>query len=96
MVSKEFVVDDAVMQDFKNFLKAQDIDYTDADLNGVSDWVKASIKSELFKSQFGQIEGSKVTAEWDPQITKAITFLPEAQTLADRTKSTTKVAGLIH
>ena len=96
VVSKEFVVDDAVMQDFKAFLKAQEIDYTDADINGVSDWLKASIKSELFKSQFGQIEGSKVTAAWDPQIAKAITFLPEAQTLADRTKSTTKVAGLLH
>ena len=95
-VSKDFVVDDGVMQEFKAFLKAQDIDYTDADINGVSDWLKASIKSELFKSQFGQIEGSKVTAAWDPQISKAITFLPEAQTLADRTKSTTKVASLAH
>ena len=95
-VSKEFVVDDAVMQEFKTFLKAQDIDFTDADLNGVSDWLRSSIKSELFKSQFGMIEGSKVTAEWDPQIAKAITFLPEAQTLADRTKATTKVAGLLH
>ncbi len=95
-VSKDFVVDDAVMQDFKSFLKAQDIEYTDADLNGVSDWVKSTIKSELFKSQFGSTEGAKVTAEWDPQIAKAITFLPEAQTLADRAKPTTKVAGLTH
>jgi carboxyl-terminal processing protease len=95
-VSKDFIVDDAVMQQFKDFLKAQQIDYTDADINGVSDWIKASIKSELFKSQFGLTEGSKVTASWDPQINKAITFLPEAQTLADRTKTTTKVAGLIH
>jgi len=95
-VSKDFVVDDAVMQQFKDFLKSQQIEYTDADIAGVSDWLKASIKSELFKSQFGQIEGSKVTAEWDPQIAKAITFLPEAQTLADRTKATTKVASIAH
>jgi carboxyl-terminal processing protease len=94
-VSKDFTVDDAVIQQFKDFLKAQQIDYTDADINGVSDWIKASIKSELFKSQFGLTEGSKVTASWDPQINKAITFLPEAQTLADRAKATTKVAGLI-
>jgi len=87
-------VDDAVMQQFKDFLKSQQIDYTDADIAGVSDWLKASIKSELFKSQFGLTEGSKVTAEWDPQIAKAITFLPEAQTLADRTKTTTKVASI--
>jgi carboxyl-terminal processing protease len=94
VVSKDFVVDDAVLQQFKDFLKSQQIDYTDADIAGVSDWLKASIKSELFKSQFGLTEGSKVTAEWDPQIAKAITFLPEAQTLADRTKTTTKVASI--
>lgn len=95
-VTKDFVVDDAVMQEFKAFLKAQQIDYTDNDINGVSDWLKATIKSDLFKSQFGLTEGSKVTVAWDPQVNKAITFLPEAQTLADRIKSTTKVASLIH
>jgi carboxyl-terminal processing protease len=96
VVSKDFVVDDSVMQQFKDFLKAQQIEYTDADIASVSDWLKATIKSELFKSQFGLTEGSKVTAEWDPEIAKAITFLPEAQTLADRAKPAAKVASLIH
>jgi carboxyl-terminal processing protease len=82
-VSKDFVVDDAVLQDFKAFLKSQQIDYTDADIAGVEDWVKESIKSELFTSQFGQLEGLKVRAEWDPQISKAITYLPSAQALED-------------
>ncbi|HWZ50767.1 MAG TPA: S41 family peptidase [Granulicella sp.] len=96
-VSKDSVVDDAVMQQFKDFLKANQIDYTDADLNGVLDWVKASIKSELFTSQFGQLEGLKIRAAWDPQINKAITFLPEAQALADHTTSTpAKLASTAH
>jgi carboxyl-terminal processing protease len=85
-VTKDFVVDDAIMQQFKTFLKDNQIDYTDADIAGVSDWIKESIKSELFTSQFGQLEGLKVRAEWDPQIAKAVTFLPEAQTLADHSK----------
>ncbi len=71
-VSKDFVVDDAVMQQFKAFLKTNNIEYTDADIAGVDDWIKASIKSDLFTSQFGQLEGLKVRAEWDPQIAKAI------------------------
>src|SRR3984957_3901357 len=90
-VSKDFVVDDAVMQQFKAFLKDNQIEYTDADVAGASDWIKESIKSELFTSQFGQLEGLKVRAEWDPQIAKAITFLPEAQTLEDHSKLAQKV-----
>ena len=85
-VTKDFVVDDTIMQQFKAFLKDNQIDYTDADIAGVNDWVKESIKSELFTSQFGQLEGLKVRAQWDPQIAKAITFLPAAQTLEDHSR----------
>jgi carboxyl-terminal processing protease len=96
VVTKDFTVDDAVMQQFKAFLKDNQIEYTDADINGVLDWVKASIKSELFTSQFGQMEGMKVRADWDPQIAKAITFLPEAQQLADRSSTPSKLASSSH
>ena len=89
-VSKDFVVDDAVLQQFKDFLKTKQVEYTDADIAGVSDWLKTSIKSELYTSQFGQLEGLKVRAEWDPQIAKAVTFLPEAQALEDHLKSAQK------
>jgi carboxyl-terminal processing protease len=89
-VSKDFKVDDAILRDFKDFLKSQQIDYTDADIAGVLDWVKESIKSELFTSQFGQLQGLKVRAEWDPQIAKAIDFLPQAQALEDHLAASKK------
>jgi carboxyl-terminal processing protease len=82
-VTKDFVVDDAVMKDFKDFLKTQNVDSTDADISNNIDWIKESIKSELFTSQFGEQEGLKVRADWDPQIAKAIGFLPQAQALED-------------
>jgi len=85
-VPKDFAVDDAVTQQFKDFLKSQSVEYTDADIAGVNDWIKTSIKSELFTSQFGQLEGLKIRAEWDPQISKALTFLPEAQALEDHSR----------
>jgi carboxyl-terminal processing protease len=85
-VPKDFVVDDAVLQQFKDFLKTNKIEYNDADIAGVNDWLKASIKSELFTSQFGQMEGLKVRAGWDPQIAKALAFLPEAQALEDHSR----------
>ena len=41
----------------------------------------------------GQLEGLKVRAQWDPQIAKAITFLPEAQTLEDHSKLAQKTTA---
>ena len=80
-VGKDFQVDDAVMDSFKQFLTSQQIPYTDADLNPVMDWVKANIKAEIFTTQFGQEEGLKVRANWDPMINKALDYLPQAKAL---------------
>ncbi len=82
-VSRDLVVDDALMSQFENFLHTQKIDYTEKDLNDNLDWVKAMIKAELFTSQFGQAEGLKVRAEWDPQIKQALTYMPEALALEE-------------
>jgi carboxyl-terminal processing protease len=80
---KNFQVDDAVLADFKKFLTSQNIEFTDADINGVSDWVKANIKKEIITIQSGQLQGLRTMAEWDPMIQKALSFLPEAQALED-------------
>ncbi len=93
-VGRDFVVDDAVMQQFKDFLKANQIEYTDADIASNADWIKANIKAEIFTSQFGQSEGLRVRAETDPEINKAIGFLPEALALVDRGKGQQNTASL--
>lgn len=90
-ITKDFTVDDAVLQQFKDFLKSSNIDYTDKEIAPVKDWLTSSIKAEIFTTQFGQLEGLKVRAMWDPQITKAMTFMPEALALEQMVKPGTSV-----
>jgi carboxyl-terminal processing protease len=82
-VDKKFQADDAVLADFKQFLNSQNIECTDADMNGVKDWLKVSIRQYVIASQFGQLQGLRILADWDPTIQKALTYLPEAQALED-------------
>jgi carboxyl-terminal processing protease len=82
-VDKNFEVNDAVMAEFKKFLTSQKITWTEDDIKGVQDWVKVSIKDKIVTSQFGQLQGLRTVADWDPMIQKALTFLPEAQALED-------------
>jgi carboxyl-terminal processing protease len=82
-VDKNFQVDAAVLAEFKKFLTSQEIPWTEADLNGVMDWLKISIKSQVLITQIGETEGLRARADWDPMIQKALTFLPEAQALQD-------------
>ncbi len=82
-VDKNFQVDAAVLSEFKKFLTSQNIPWTEADLNGVMDWLKIGIKDKIFTIQFGYTQGLRAQADWDPEIQKALTFLPEAQALED-------------
>ncbi|HMG88365.1 MAG TPA: S41 family peptidase [Terracidiphilus sp.] len=82
-VDKNFQVDDAVLSEFKQFLTSQDIQWSEKDINDNMDWLKVNIRKEIITSQFGQLQGLRVMADWDPTIQKALTFLPEAQALED-------------
>jgi carboxyl-terminal processing protease len=82
-ITKELVVDDVMLGQFEDFLRAQKIEFTDKDINDNIEWIKSSIKAEFFTSQFGLAEGLKVRAQWDPQIKQALTFMPEALALEE-------------
>jgi carboxyl-terminal processing protease len=84
--AKTFEVDDVVLLDFRKFLDDEKIPYTEAELLQNDAWVRSSIKSEIFVDVFGQEEGLKVRAETDPQVTKALEFLPKAKSLAENAR----------
>ena len=84
-VDRNFQVDDAVLSDFKQWLTTQDdiTPVSDKQINENLDWVKVNLKENIITSQFGQQQGLRVMADWDPMIQKALTFIPEAQALED-------------
>ena len=96
-ISKDFTVDDAVLTDFKNSLREQKVEISDKDFNDNLDWIKTSIRADLLTSQFGQTEGMKARAQWDPQIQKALTYMPEALALEEHklpTQQKTQTAAI--
>ena len=84
--TKSFEVDDATMQDFRKFLDAEKVPFTEAELLQNNDWVRSSIKSEIFVNAFGQEEGLKVRAEADPEVLKGLDLLPQAKQLAENAR----------
>jgi carboxyl-terminal processing protease len=87
-LEKNFQVDEAVMKDFRSFLTENKIPYTDKDLADNNEWVRSSVRSELFVSAFGQQEGLRVQAETDPMVLKALELMPKAKELADNARKT--------
>jgi carboxyl-terminal processing protease len=84
--TKSFEVDDATLQEFRKSLDDASIPNTQAELLDNNDWIRSSIKSEIFVDAFGQDEGMKVRAESDPAVVKGLDLLPQAKALADNAK----------
>ena len=80
-ITRDFTPDDAVMQDFREYLTKEHITYTEADIQKDSNWLKWHIKREVFTSVFGLNAGYNVELEEDPQLEKALTLFPEARAL---------------
>lgn len=85
-VSKEFVVDDAVMHQFRLFLDGQHIRYTEPEIQDNLTWIKWRIKREVFTSMFSLNEGYRVELEEDPQVEKAIAMMPQAKALYENAR----------
>jgi carboxyl-terminal processing protease len=83
-VDKNFQVDDAVLAEFKKYLQSENISFSDADIKGVSEWLKVRIKEKILTVQFGPVSGLRQLADWDPVLQKALSFLPEAQSLQEK------------
>ena len=69
--------------EFKKFLTTENIPFTEADFKTNEDWLRINLRQQKLSAQFGQLQGLRAVADWDPMIQKALTFLPEAQALED-------------
>jgi len=80
-ITKDFEVDDAMMEKFRDFLGKRNVRYTEPEIAEDLPFIKRKIKQEVFMSTFGQQEGFKVLLQDDPLVQRAVTALPEARAL---------------
>jgi carboxyl-terminal processing protease len=80
-ITKDFVVDDAVLNRLRTYLGQQHIKYTEPDLQDNLTWLKWKIKREVFTAFFGVNDGYKVELQEDVQVQKGIEQIPQAKAL---------------
>jgi carboxyl-terminal processing protease len=77
----KFEITDAILDDFKEFLRGKHMEFTNEDIQNDLDFIKRRIKQEVYTSSFGLQEGFKVAIQGDTQVLKALEALPDAKTL---------------
>lgn len=83
-LTKDFEVSDKVLNDFKKYLQSQNIEFSPQEFQDNTDWIRSNIRASLFTTQFGSSSGLQVQADADPEITQALTLMPEAAKLEQR------------
>ncbi len=76
-----FKVGDEIISDFKKFLLKKKVSFTEKDIQDNLDYIKLSIKAEIFAYHYGLEERQKVLSERDNQIQKALELFPMAEKL---------------
>ncbi len=85
-IPADFQITDEIVEQFRQFLREQQIAYSEADFTANQAHVTHSIKLELVLSVFGTGEAYKLEATVDPQIQKAIELLPQAASLLENSR----------
>lgn len=80
-VTKQFSVDDTVLNDFRTWLDSRSIQYTQGEFADNIDWLKSRIKAEIMTDSFGNEQGLQAQAESDPEVLRAVAELPQARQL---------------
>lgn len=85
-ISRDFEVDDTVIQEFKHFLESENVQLPDQDLQDSREYIKNRIRLQLVGMIYGEDEAQKINLENDPLLQKALKSLPQAAELLANAK----------
>ncbi len=85
-IPKDFEVNDAVLDEFKQFLAKENIHFSDVDMTANLNFVKTRIHIQLVDLIFGQDEADRLGMADDPLVLKSLDSMPQAKELMAKAK----------
>lgn len=77
---------DAVVERFRNYLRQQGIEFTDAEFNQNRAWVEERLRLELYTRAFDKPTAEHLAMSTDPEVRQALESLPRAHALLEQVK----------
>lgn len=87
VLGKDFVVDDAVIADFRDYLLANKISVEDDKFKAARDEVRRELQRSIFSLLWSVEEGVKAFAKMDPVVLKALEVMPQAAKFVEPAKT---------
>jgi carboxyl-terminal processing protease len=85
-ISRDWNPDQAMMNEFHQYLLKNNVQFSEAEFAENNDWLKVQLKREALITAFDLDESLKYGVETDPVVQKALETLPKARALLDNAK----------
>ncbi len=85
-ITEAWTAPESMVDDFKQGLKKQGFEFTDAELKENDTFIRQQLRKEVFVNVFDVERSRKLTIETDPMVLKAIDSLPKAKELLDKAR----------
>ncbi len=82
-VPVDFMPDNAVLEDFEHFIRTKDIEFTDEAFDTERGYIRDYLRYTIISHVHGEGAARQAVMEADVPLTKAVSLLSEAETLAD-------------
>ena len=80
-IDSTFEVTPSIVEEFKEFLAKEKIDYSPSDFEPETEYIKVRIKQEVFAHKWGLAAGYQLLVQADPSVQKALELFPQAEKL---------------
>ena len=80
-LAEDWVPDEETLGRFKDYLRSQQIAFTDAEFAANHDWVRDQIRYELYFRAFDKKTADRAAYHADPEVQRAMDSMPKAQAL---------------
>jgi carboxyl-terminal processing protease len=84
LIGQTFVVNAAVLGDFRAFLKTRNTSYEEKTFKDAEEEIRRELEREITGAIWGLEEGIRVSRKADPAVLKALEVLPEATRMAEK------------
>ncbi|HET8549329.1 MAG TPA: hypothetical protein VFL57_15055, partial [Bryobacteraceae bacterium] len=83
---KNWAPDNALMNDFHEFLMKSGVEFTEADFAEHNEWLKQQLRREMYITAFGMEDARRLAVETDPAVKNAVDAIPRARALRDHAR----------
>jgi carboxyl-terminal processing protease len=92
-IERDFEIDEAMLKGFREFLAAREFEYDQEEYEEATEFFSLRIKAQIGRLRWGAQEESRILAEADPQVQRALEVFGEAADLHSRVWGTQEPAA---